>query len=201
MVVALKPLHDYATIKRIIVSTYQSTSGAGQAAINELCDQTKQFIAGDDLTIDKFQHQIAFNLIPHIDVFLENNYTKEEMKMVWETKKIMHDDSIGITATCVRVPVFSAHSESVHIETEKKITREKAVGLLTGAPGICVIDDVASNQYPMPWFAGGKDETFVGRIREDETITNGLNVWVVSDNLRKGAALNAVQIAECLNKK
>jgi len=179
MVVALKPLHDYAAIKRIIVSTYQSTSGAGQAAINELCTQTKQFIAGDDLTIEKFQHQIAFNLIPHIDVFLDNKYTKEEMKMVWETKKIMHDDSIGVTATCVRVPVFSAHSESVNIETEKKITREKALELLSGAPGITVVDAVESNEYPMPWFAGGKDDTFVGRIREDETISNGFSATTI----------------------
>jgi aspartate-semialdehyde dehydrogenase len=198
MVVALKPLHDYAKIKRIVVSTYQSVSGAGQSAINELCSQTKQFVEGSDLTAQKFLHQIAFNLIPHIDVFLENNYTKEEMKMVHETKKIMGDDAIQVTATCVRVPVFYAHSESVNIETERKITRAKAVELLSKAPGVVVADDVAANKYPMPWDVGGMDPTFVGRIREDESIANGLNLWIVADNLRKGAALNAIQIAELL---
>ncbi|MBN1492708.1 MAG: aspartate-semialdehyde dehydrogenase [Candidatus Omnitrophica bacterium] len=198
MVVALKPLHDYATIKRVVVSTYQSVSGAGQSAINELCNQAKQFVDGDDLVVEKFQHQIVFNLIPHIDVFLDNYYTKEEMKMVHETKKIMGDDSIQVTSTCVRVPVFYAHSESVNVETERKITREKAIELLSKAPGIKVIDDVHTNKYPMPWDAGGLDATYVGRIREDESIANGLNLWVVADNLRKGAALNAIQIAELL---
>jgi len=198
MVVALKPLHDFARIKRIVVSTYQSVSGAGQSAINELCDQVKQFTVGQDLTVKKFLHQIAFNLIPHIDVFLENKYTKEEMKMVHETKKIMGDDSIQVTATCVRVPVFYAHSETVNIETQKKISQAKAIELLSKAPGVTVIDDVENNKYPMPWDVGGMDNTFVGRIREDESIPNGLNLWVVADNLRKGAALNAIQIAEML---
>ncbi len=195
MVVALKPLHDYARIKRIVVSTYQAVSGAGGAAIAELQDQ----IAGK-MDVKKFPYQILNNLIPQIDVTMPNLYTKEEMKMVDETKKIMHDDGIKVTATCVRCPVVFGHSESVNIETEKKITREKAVELLSGAPGVTVVDDLAKNVYPTPLAAGGKDDTFVGRIREDDTIANGLNLWVVSDNIRKGAALNAVQIAEELIK-
>lgn len=195
MVVALKPLHDYAKIKRIVVSTYQAVSGAGALAIDELREQ----LAGN-MKIEKFPHQIAHNLIPQIDVAQENFYTKEEMKMVNETKKIMKDNSIKVTATCVRVPVFGAHSESVNIETEKKITREKAIELLKNAPGVIVLDDLTNNKYPTPLDAEGKDETFVGRIREDESISNGLNLWIVSDNLRKGAALNAVQIAEELIK-
>lgn len=195
MVVALKPLHDYAKIKRIVVSTYQAVSGAGALAINELKEQ----LSGN-MRIEVFPYQIAHNLIPQIDVTQENLYTKEEMKMVNETKKIMKDDSIKVTATCVRVPVFGAHSESVNIETEKKITREKAIELLSNAPGIKVIDDLKNNLYPTPLASEGKDSTFVGRIREDNTIANGLNLWIVSDNLRKGAALNAVQIAEELIK-
>lgn len=191
MVVALKPLHDYAKIKRVVVSTYQAVSGAGSEAIAELQGQ----IAGD-MAVRKFPHQILGNLIPQIDVTMPNLYTKEEMKMVLETKKIMHDDGIQVTATCVRCPVFYGHSESVNIETEKKITREKAVELLTGAPGVTVVDDLSSNLYPTPLMSAGNDDTFVGRIREDETIANGLNLWVVSDNIRKGAALNAIQIAE-----
>ncbi|MCA9406320.1 MAG: aspartate-semialdehyde dehydrogenase [Candidatus Omnitrophica bacterium] len=192
MVVALKPLHDFGKIKRVVVSTYQSVSGAGGAAIKELEDQEK-----GSCDINTFQYQICRNLIPQIDVPQDNLYTKEEMKMVNETKKIM-DPSIKVTATCVRVPVFRAHSESVNIETEKKISREKAIELLQNAPGVTVIDDLSKNQYPMPLDAQDKDDTYVGRIREDETIDNGLNLWVVSDNLRKGAALNAVQIAELL---
>ena len=195
MVAALKPLHDYAKIKRIVVSTYQAVSGAGALAINELNEQ----LAGN-MKIEKFPYQIAHNLIPQIDVTQENFYTKEEIKMVNETKKILKDASIKVTATCVRVPVFGAHSESVNIETEKKITREKAIELLSNAPGIIVIDDLENNKYPTPIDAEGKDDTFVGRIREDNTINNGLNLWIVSDNLRKGAALNAVQIAEELIK-
>ncbi|MBU0469703.1 MAG: aspartate-semialdehyde dehydrogenase [Candidatus Omnitrophica bacterium] len=195
MVVALKPLHDYAKIKRIVVSTYQAVSGAGALAINELKEQ----LSGN-MKIEVFPYQIAHNLIPQIDVTLENLYTKEEMKMVNETKKIMKDDSIKVTATCVRVPVFGAHSESVNIETEKKITREKAIELLSNAPGITIVDDLYNNKYPTPLEVEGKDNTFVGRIREDDTINNGLNLWIVSDNLRKGAALNAVQIAEELIK-
>ncbi len=193
MVVALKPLHDYAQIKRVVVSTYQAISGAGSEAIDEMKNQVKGHMAPK-----KLAYQILHNLIPQIDVFAENSYTKEEMKMVNETCKIMHDEGIRLTATCIRVPVFNAHSESVNIETVRKITRAKAIELLSRAPGVKVVDDPANKQYPMPLLADGKDETFVGRIREDESIANGLNLWVVSDNLRKGAALNAVQIAEKL---
>lgn len=197
MVVALKPLHDYAKIKRVVVSTYQSVSGAGSEAIDELEKQAQD----RNLKPKKFAHPIAFNLIPQIDVAQDNGYTKEEMKMVNETKKIMGDKSIKVTATCVRVPVFFAHSESVNIETAKKVTRQKAIDLLKKAPGVKVVDNLPKSEYPLPLAAQGKDETFVGRIREDETIKNGLNMWVVSDNLRKGAALNAIQIAEVLIKK
>ncbi|MCK5014219.1 MAG: aspartate-semialdehyde dehydrogenase [Candidatus Omnitrophica bacterium] len=197
MVVALKPLHDYAKIKRVVVSTYQSVSGAGAEGITELKKQS----ADPSYPPTKFPHPIAFNMLPHIDVPQPNFYTKEEIKMVNETQKILKDDSIRITATCVRVPVIRAHSESVNIETEKKITREKAIELLSNAPGVTVIDDITKNQYPLPLDAAGKDDTFVGRIREDESIENGLNLWIVSDNLRKGAALNAVQIAEELTRK
>ncbi|MFP4473007.1 MAG: aspartate-semialdehyde dehydrogenase [Candidatus Omnitrophota bacterium] len=193
MVVALKPLHDYAGIRRVVVSTYQSVSGAGRAAIEELAAQT-----GGDKTVAKFPYQILHNLIPQIDVTMPNLYTKEEMKMVNETKKIMHDEDIRVTATCVRCPVFYAHSEAVNIETEKKITREKAIELLQSSPGITVMDDLDNNVYPTPLHAEGRDETFVGRIREDLTVENGLDLWVVSDNIRKGAALNAIQIAEQL---
>ena len=196
MVVALKPLHDYAKIKRVVVSTYQSVSGAGAEGITELVKQS----ADPSYPPTKFPHPIAFNMLPHIDVPLPNFYTKEEVKMVDETRKILEDDSIGVTATCVRVPVIRSHSESVNIETEKKITRDKAIELLSGAPGVIVIDNIANNQYPLPLDAAGKDDTFVGRIREDESIANGLNLWIVSDNLRKGAALNTVQIAEELVK-
>jgi len=196
MLVALKPLHDYGTIKRIVVSTYQAVSGAGAEAVAELEDQIK----GSKLA-KKFPYQIAHNLIPQIDVFTENFYTKEEMKMVHETRKMFHDQKIQVCPTCVRVPVKNGHSESVNIETKKKITRDQAIKLLKKAPGVKVIDDVKSSKYPLPIDADGKDETFVGRIREDISIPNGLNLWVVSDNLRKGAALNAVQIAEILIKK
>ena len=195
MVVALKPLHDYAHIKRIVVSTYQAVSGAGTPAIKELENQ----LAGD-MVVEAFPHQIAHNLIPQIDVAMPNLYTKEEIKMVNETKKIMHED-IRVTATCVRCPVFYGHSEAVNIETEKRITREKAVKLLSNAPGVTVLDDLVNSIYPTPLDCAGKDETFVGRIREDETIANGLNLWVVSDNIRKGAALNTIQIAEELIKQ
>ncbi len=199
MVVALKPLHDAGKIKRIVVSTYQSVSGAGAQAMETLRREAQALLAGESRpTGGKFAHQIAFNLIPQIDVFLESGYTKEEIKMVNETKKIMGDDSIKVTATCVRVPVFVSHSESVNIETERKITVQQARDLLRKAPGVCLMDDPAKNVYPLPAAAAGKYETFVGRIREDDTVPNGLNLWVVSDNLRKGAALNAVQIAEKL---
>jgi len=196
MVVALKPLHDFARIKRVVVSTYQSVSGAGAACIDELLQQEKDSAKKKPIKVKSFQHQIFHNLIPQIDVAMDNLYTKEEMKMVNETRKIMHDEEIRLSATCVRVPVIRAHCESVNVETEKKITRAKAVELLSKAPGVTVIDDLKSSKYPLPLDAQGKDDTFVGRIREDESIANGLNLWVVSDNLRKGAALNAIQIAE-----
>ena len=193
MLVALKPLHDFGKIKRIVVSTYQAVSGAGAEAVAELEDQL-----GGNMANKKFPHQIAHNVIPQIDVFMDNHYTKEEMKMVNETRKMFHDPNIQVSATCVRVPVKNGHSEAVNIETEKKITRQKAIELLSKAPGVKVVDDVKTSVYPLPIDADGKDETFVGRIREDISIPNGLNMWVVSDNLRKGAALNAVQIAEIL---
>jgi aspartate-semialdehyde dehydrogenase len=202
MVVALKPLHDYAKIKRIVVSTYQAVSGTGLKAIEELGIQVKDIVQERPISQRKvYAHQIAFNALPHIDVFLPNGYTKEEMKMVNETRKIMGDDSIGVTATTVRVPVYHGHSESVNIETEKKVSAEKVRELLKGAPGVIVEDDPARNLYPLAVNAAGRDEVFVGRIREDESIPNGINMWVVSDNIRKGAALNAVQIAELLIKK
>jgi len=196
MLVALKPLHDYGKIKRIVVSTYQSVSGAGSAAIGELNEQLK-----GNMKASAFPYPILGNMLPAIDVPQDNLYTKEEMKMVNETRKMFHDDSIGVTATCVRVPVLRAHSESINIETEKKISRDKAIELLSQAPGVTVIDDLPNDKYPLPLDASGKDDTFVGRIREDESIENGLNLWVVSDNLRKGAALNAIQIAEELIKQ
>ena len=202
MVVALKPLHDAAKIKRIVVSTYQATSGAGQAAMDEMVEQTIAKLEGEEAPKPKkFAHPIAFNVIPHIDVFLENGYTKEEMKMINETHKIMEDPTIGVTATTVRVPVFRSHSESVNIETEKKLTADEARELLRQAPGVVVVDDPATNNYPLAIYAEGLDATFVGRIREDFSVANGLNLWIVSDNLRKGAALNAVQIAELLIEK
>ncbi len=202
MVVALKPLYDYSRIKRVVVSTYQAVSGAGQKAIQELMEQTQAWCRGETIPEPKvFPHQIAFNCLPHIDVFLENGYTKEEMKMVNETKKIMEDEAIGVTATTVRVPVFYGHAEAVNIETEEKITAEKARELLAAFPGVVVIDDPAEKKYPLQIEIAGKDEVFVGRIREDESVPNGLNLWVVADNLRKGAATNAVQIAEILAEK
>ncbi len=201
MVVALKPIHDQAKIKRVVVSTYQSTSGAGKRAMDELADQTKALFSGKEVSKKKFPHRIAFNCLPHIDVFLDNGYTKEEMKMVHETKKIFEDDSIQVTATCVRVPVFYGHSESVNIETEKKISSLDARHLLEKAPGVLVVDEVEHNKYPLAIDCAGKDEVLVGRIREDETVPHGLNMWIVADNIRKGAATNAVQIAEILIKE
>lgn len=200
MVVALKPIHDVAKIKRVVVTTFQAVSGTGKKAMDELLQQTVALLNFKDIEIKVYPHQIAFNVLPHIDKFLENAYTKEEMKMVNETKKIMGDSSIRVTATTVRVPVFRGHSESVNIETEKKITAQEARELLSKAPGVVVIDNPEKNEYPLPIYASGRDEVFVGRIREDESIENGINMWVVSDNLRKGAALNAVQIAEELVK-
>jgi len=197
-VVPLKPLHDFAKIKRMVASSYQAVSGAGARAIEELKRQVLAFAKGEKMEISVFPYQIAFNVLPHIDAFLDNGYTKEEMKMVNETRKIMEDDSIRVTATTARVPVFYAHSVSVNIETERKLPAEKAKELLSKAPGVRVHDDPASKVYPMPIFVAGQDDCFVGRIREDESIENGLNFWVVGDQLRKGAALNAVQIAEIL---
>lgn len=198
MVVPLKPIHDRARIKRIVVSTYQAASGAGQDAFDELTQQTKEALEGHTPQSKAFVYQLAFNVIPHIDVFQEGDYTKEEWKMVKETQKIMGDDSIKVTATTVRVPVYYGHAESVNIETERKLTPDEARELLGSAPGVTVIDDPANNQYPMPLDAAHTDDVFVGRIREDFSIENGLNLWIVADNIRKGAALNSVQIAEQL---
>jgi len=201
MVVVLKPLHDVARIRRVVVSTYQAVSGTGQKAIAELERQVRELFNGQDPTVAVYPHRIAFNCLPHIDVFLENEYTKEEMKMVQETKKIMGDDSIRVTATTVRVPVFYGHSESVNIETEKKLTAKEARAILSQAPGVRVLDNPSEKIYPMPLLAAGQDDTLVGRIREDETIPCGLNMFIVADNIRKGAALNAVQIAEALLRR
>ena len=198
MVVALKPIHDAARIKRIVVSTYQSVSGAGRMAMEELSQQVGALFNGRELKREKFPHQIAFNCIPHIDAFLENGYTKEEMKMINETRKIFNEPALPITATTVRVPVFCSHSESVNVETEKKLSAAQAKALLRDAPGVMLTDVPEENIYPMAIDAVGKDATYVGRVREDHSIANGLNLWVVADNLRKGAALNAVQIAEIL---
>jgi len=201
MVVVLAPLHRKAGIKRIVVSTYQAVSGAGQKAVVELEEQVSAIASGKKIKPIVFPHQIAYNCIPQIDVFLENGYTKEEMKMVNETKKIMEDDSLAITATCVRVPVFRGHSESVNIETERKITPREAREILEKTEGVVVVDDISKLKYPLPTKAADSEETFVGRIREDQSIPNGLNMWIVSDNLLKGAALNAVQIGEELIKR
>ena len=198
MVVVLKPLHDAAMIKRVVVTTFQSVSGTGQKAIDELLQQTTDLLNFREVKCNVYPHQIAFNVLPHIDKFLENGYTKEEMKMVNETRKILGDDSIRITATTVRVPVFRCHSESVNIETGRKLTANEVRAVLSEAPGLIVFDAPDKNIYPLPIDVDGKDETYVGRIREDESIENGINMWIVSDNLRKGAALNAVQIAEKL---
>jgi len=202
MVVALKPIHEVAKIRRIVVSTYQSVSGAGQKAIDELIAQIRAWCSGEPLPPAKHLPQtIAFNCIPHIDVFLPNRYTKEEMKMVEETKKIMEDPSIRVTATTVRVPVFYGHAESVNVETEKKLSVEEVIEILRKAPGVIVLDDPQQKLYPLQIEVAGRDEVFVGRIREDFSVENGLNLWIVADNLRKGAATNAVQIAEVLIEK
>ena len=201
MLVALKPIYDAAGIKRIVVSTYQAVSGTGTKAIEELANQTRSLISGGVAEVKVYPHQIAFNCLPHIDVFQENGYTKEEMKMVNETRKMLEDDSIMVSATTVRVPVFFGHSEAVWVETKKKITPDQVRNLLRKAPGVEVVDDPSKNEYPLAIEASGKDATFVGRIREDISIENGIVMWVVSDNIRKGAALNAVQIAELMLKK
>jgi aspartate-semialdehyde dehydrogenase len=199
MVVALKPLHDHARIRRVVVSTYQAAAGAGKNGLDELRRQAREILEhGTCSPPSTFQYQLAFNLIPQIDVFQEGGYTKEEWKMVHETVKIMGDAGIRVTATTVRVPVFVGHSESINIETERKLTADEARRILSTAPGVRVVDDPATRAYPMPAPAAGTDEVFVGRIREDNSLETGLNLWVVSDNVRKGAALNAVQIAERL---
>lgn len=198
MVVALKPIHDAAKILRVVVSTYQAVSGAGKMAIDELMEQTRAFyIPGMDAPLRKFTKPIAFNLIPQIDAFLENGYTKEEMKMVNETHKIL-DPSIRVTATTIRVPVFNSHSESITIETQRPLTPQQAREILSRSPGVTVVDDPATLTYMTPREAAGQDATFVSRIRQDFSVEHGLQMWVVADNLRKGAALNAVQIAEIL---
>ncbi|MCL1915129.1 MAG: aspartate-semialdehyde dehydrogenase [Desulfovibrionaceae bacterium] len=198
MVVALKPLHDAASIVRVVVSTYQAVSGTGQKAVEELEMQVRHMFNMQEPEAKVYPHRIAFNCLPHIDVFLPSGYTKEEMKMTMETVKIMGDPSIKVTATTVRVPVFYGHSEAVNIETRKKISAREARAVLSQAPGVRVLDNPDMKIYPMPVMAAGHGEVFVGRIREDESIENGLNLWVVADNLLKGAALNAVQIAERL---
>lgn len=200
MVVALKPLHDAARVRRIVVTTFQSVSGTGKEAMDELMEECKDLLMFKQPQPKVYPFQIAFNCLPHIDGFLPSGYTKEEMKLVHETRKIMGDHSITVTATTVRVPVYIGHSESVNIETERKLTANEARALLCAAPGVQVYDDPAHAVYPMPLDAAGKDDVYVGRIREDESIPNGLNLWVVADNLRKGGALNAVQIAELLVK-
>ncbi|WP_457626973.1 aspartate-semialdehyde dehydrogenase [Persephonella sp.] len=198
MVVALNPIHKAKKIKRVIVATYQAVSGAGATAIRDLEEETKAYFEGKYYYPEALPNHIAFNVIPHIDVFLENDYTKEEMKMFNETRKIMHAPDIRVSATCARVPVFYGHSEAVTIETEEPVTPEEARQLLKEAPGVIVEDDPSNNVYPMPIEVAGRDEVFVGRIRKDLAFENGLSMWVVADNLRKGAATNAVQIAELL---
>jgi aspartate-semialdehyde dehydrogenase len=200
MVVALKPLHDAAVIRRVVVSTYQSVSGAGKAGMDELFEQSRNIFVGDSTEPVKFTKQIAFNVIPHIDSFLDDGSTKEEWKMVVETKKIL-DPKIKVTATCVRVPVFVGHSESINIEFEREISAKEAQDILREAPGVMLVDKREDGGYVTPVEAVGEYATYVSRVREDPTVDNGLNLWCVSDNLRKGAALNAVQIAELLGRK
>lgn len=208
MVMALKPIYDLAKIKRIIVSTYQAVSGAGKEAIDELTDQVKAFLDGRPLEANILpsaslakHYPIAFNLIPQIDVFLENDYTKEEMKMVHETHKILSDYNIGISATTVRVPVYRSHSESINVELEENVSVDEIKNALNQFPGVVVQDDPAEMIYPMPYFTSNKDDIYVGRIRRDTTVENGFNLWVVGDQIRKGAALNALQIAELMIKR
>jgi len=201
MVVALYPLHKVNPIKRIIVDTYQSVSGTGSAAIEELTVQAKQVLEGQNTIPHVYPHQIAFNVLPEIDVFLDDGYTKEEWKMVRETKKIMHADGIAISATCARVPVFIGHSEAVHVEFSHPMMPDEAERVLAQAPGVKILDDTAISLYPHSWSVAGSDEVFVGRIRRDASHPNGLAMWIVADNLRKGAALNAVQIAEEMTKR
>lgn len=198
MVSALYPIYQKSRIKRVIVSTYQAVSGAGKEAIDELAQQSQQYLAGEEIKPEVFGYQIAYNLIPHIDVWMEDDYTKEEMKLVYETQKIFGDKEIGITPTAVRVPVFRSHSESIYIETEEPVSPEEARELLAQAPGVVVMDNPKENVYPMPLYSADTDEVYVGRIRKDTTNDHALNLWAVFDQLRKGAATNAVQILETL---
>lgn len=203
MVVALKPINDLAKIRRVHVATYQAASGAGAAAMDELVQQYTDLAAGREPVVDKFAYQLAYNVIPHIDVFQDNGYTKEEMKMFNETRKIMHEPSLSVSAMCVRVPVMRAHSEAIWVETERPITPEEASEAFAKAQGIVVVDNPAEKQYPMPLFVAGKDPVYVGRIRRDLANDHGLSFWIVGDQIKKGAALNAVQIAQYIiaNKK
>ncbi len=200
LVVVLNPLHNFTRIKRVIISTYQAVSGTGREAIEELKEQIHQWVYGEKIIQKVYPYQIAFNVLPHIGEFSSYGYTEEEWKLVNETRKIMEDERMGVTATCVRVPVFNSHSEVVTLETEKKIEIEKVREILSNSPGIVVRDNLKDNIYPLPLMCAGKDEVFVGRIREDISIDRGINLWIVADNLRKGAALNAIQIAELLIK-
>lgn len=201
MVVAINPIHLKAKLTRVVVSTYQAVSGAGKAGIDELEQHAQSYLNGSEMNPAVFQHPIAFNLIPHIDSFLDGGYTKEEMKMVWETRKIMHCPDLAITATTVRVPVFRSHSESINLETEKELTSAEARDILAAAPGIIVQDDPQNNIYPMPLYTSDKDEVYVGRIRKDISTQKGLSLWVAADQIRKGAATNAVQIASLVVEK
>jgi aspartate-semialdehyde dehydrogenase len=200
MVVALKPINDISPIKRVHVATYQAASGAGAAAMDELVKQYGQIERGEDPTVEKFAYQLAYNVIPHVDVFMDNGYTKEEMKMYHETKKIMHAD-LDVSATCVRVPVMRAHSESVWVETEQPISVEQAREALANGEGIVVVDNPANKEYPMPLFVANQNPVYVGRLRKDITNENGLSFWIVGDQIKKGAALNAVQIAQYMIAK
>ncbi len=201
MVVALYPLHKVNPIKRLIVDTYQAVSGTGSAAVEELTTQANQVLDGQATVSHVYPHQIAFNVLPEIDVFLDNAYTKEEWKLVEETRKIMHANTIAISATCVRVPVFTGHSEAVNVEFSQPMSPEEARRILAQAPGVKILDDPAVSLYPQPWSAAGTDDVFVGRIRRDTSHPNGLAMWIVADNLRKGAALNTIQIAEEMIKR
>ncbi|MFQ6066369.1 MAG: aspartate-semialdehyde dehydrogenase [bacterium] len=201
LVVAINPLHQISRIRRLVVSTYQAVSGTGREAIEELKSQIQQWLKGEEIKKEVYPHQIAFNLLPHIGQFSTNGYTEEELKLANETKKIMEDDCISVTATCVRVPVFIGHSEAVTIEMEKDLSVPQVKEILSQAPGVILQDNSVAGVYPLPLEATGKDEVFVGRIRKDPSIKNEINLWIVADNLRKGAALNTIQIAELLIKK
>jgi aspartate-semialdehyde dehydrogenase len=201
MVVAINPIHQAARLTRVVVSTYQAVSGAGKAGLDELEEHVRAYLNGTQVVPQVFQHPIAFNLIPHIDSFVEGDYTREEMKMVWETRKILHCPDLPITATTVRVPVFRSHSESINLEMEKELSPQEVRSLLTQAPGIIVQDDPANNVYPMPLYSSNTDEVYVGRIRKDISVERGIAMWVAADQIRKGAATNAIQIAEIVVNK